>query len=54
MGPILLVQSLRDQNSILNLIIIGSNIFSIDITIIIFKEHIVRVIFSFKTIVSGA
>jgi hypothetical protein len=47
-------KNLMYPNSIFNITIIGTNIFSIDITIIISKKNIVRIIFSCKIIVSRA
>jgi hypothetical protein len=47
-------KNLRHPNSIFNVTIIGANIFSIDITIIISKKKIVRIIFSCKVNVSRA
>jgi hypothetical protein len=43
-------KNLRYQNSIFNITIIGTNIFSIDITIIISEKHIMRIIFPCKII----
>jgi hypothetical protein len=47
-------KNFRYPNSIFNVTIIGTNIFSIDITIIIPEKNIMRVIFSCKVIVSRA
>jgi hypothetical protein len=47
-------KNLRYPNSIFNVTIIGTNIFSIDITIIIFEKHIVRIIFPCKIIMRRA
>jgi hypothetical protein len=47
-------KNLRYPNSIFNVTMIGTNIFSIDITIIVSKKNIMWVIFSCKIIVRRA
>jgi hypothetical protein len=47
-------KNLRHPNSIFNITIIGTNIFSIDITIIMSEKHIVRIIFPSKIIMCRA
>jgi hypothetical protein len=47
-------KNLRYPNSIFNVTIIGTNIFSIDVTIVISEKHIVRIIFPCKIIMSRA